>query len=88
VLESESSSTELRAKTTLELRPGQTISVQTPGGGGYGDPRRREPAAVLRDVREGKISPERARDVYRVALTLDLLSVHEAATARLRETRA
>ena len=27
----------------VELRPGDTVRVQSPGGGGYGDPREREP---------------------------------------------
>ena len=34
------------------------------GGGGYGPPEERERDAVARDVREGKVSPERAREVY------------------------
>ena len=33
---------------------------------GYGPPEEREPARVLRDVLEEKVSVERARDVYRV----------------------
>jgi N-methylhydantoinase B len=44
------------------------ISVRTCGGGGYGPPEEREPERVLRDVLEGKVDPERARDVYRVAI--------------------
>ena len=36
------------------------------GGGGYGPPRERDPDRVRRDVAEGWISPERARDVYGV----------------------
>ncbi len=39
------------------------------GGGGFGDPLEREPAAVLVDVREGTVSLEAARDVYGVVLT-------------------
>jgi N-methylhydantoinase B len=37
-------------------------------GGGYGDPLRREPASVARDVRHGLVSPELAGDVYGVVL--------------------
>ena len=44
------------------------ISVRTCGGGGYGPPEERDPSAVLRDVLEGKVSAERARDVYSVAI--------------------
>ena len=45
-----------------------SISVRTCGGGGYGPPEERDPERVLRDVLEGKVSAERARDVYRVAI--------------------
>jgi N-methylhydantoinase B len=34
------------------------------GGGGYGDPRERDSAALARDIREGKVSPESARRDY------------------------
>jgi N-methylhydantoinase B len=60
--------TRLSAKTTLDLVPGDVISVRTCGGGGYGPAAERDPEAVLRDVLEGKVSAERARDVYRVAI--------------------
>jgi N-methylhydantoinase B len=67
---------------TVVLAPGQGISGRTCGGGGYGPPAERAPAAVARDVAEGKVSPDRAREVYRVALRDG--AVDEAATAELR----
>jgi N-methylhydantoinase B len=60
--------TRLGSKVTVELEAGDVISVRTCGGGGYGPPEERDPELVRRDVREGKISPERARDVYGVAI--------------------
>ena len=36
--------------------------------GGYGPPGERDPELVRRDVREGKVSAERAREVYGVAI--------------------
>jgi len=54
----------LPAKTTVELRAGDTISYRTCGGGGYGPPEEREREWVARDVREGKVSAARAREVY------------------------
>jgi N-methylhydantoinase B len=42
------------------------LRVITPGGGGYGDPRERDPAAVKRDLVEGKISAAAAREIYGV----------------------
>jgi len=49
------------AKTTRDCEAGTVVSIRTPGGGGYGDPDERDPEAVLRDLRLGKITPERAR---------------------------
>ena len=53
------------------------------GGGGYGDPRQREPEIVARDVAEGWVSRTRAQEVYGVALTAGG-TVDADATARLR----
>jgi N-methylhydantoinase B len=60
--------TRLSSKTTLDLVPGDVISVRTCGGGGYGAPEERDPERVLRDVLEGKVSGERAHGIYRVAI--------------------
>jgi N-methylhydantoinase B len=60
------SSEVLPAKCTRRLEAGDVISVRTPGGGGFGDPVDRDRERVLRDVRLGKCSPERAREVYDV----------------------
>jgi N-methylhydantoinase B len=56
---------ELGSKTTVQLRPGDVISYQTSGGGGYGRPEERDPALVARDLRDGKLTLKRARWVYR-----------------------
>ncbi|HAK56291.1 MAG TPA: methylhydantoinase [Acidobacteria bacterium] len=57
--------TELRAKEyDLLLDAGETLRIVTPGAGGYGPPEERDHEAVLRDVREGKVSPAVAMDVY------------------------
>jgi N-methylhydantoinase B len=60
--------TKLSSKTTLDLVPGDVISVRTCGGGGYGAAEEREPEHVLRDVLQGKVSVERAREIYKVAV--------------------
>lgn len=57
---------ELPIKGSTVLRPGAVVSVQTPGGGGYGPVAQRDAAAVRRDVRLGKVSAARAGDVYHV----------------------
>jgi N-methylhydantoinase B len=46
------------------LKPGQSVSIITPGAGGYGDPRRRDRALVRRDLGEGTISAAVAREIY------------------------
>ncbi|MDG4770299.1 hydantoinase B/oxoprolinase family protein [Solwaraspora sp. WMMD792] len=46
------------------VAPGDRVTLLTAGGGGHGDPRRRDPEAVRADVAEGYVSPAAARDVY------------------------
>lgn len=50
------------------VRAGQVIRVRTTGGGGWGDALDRDPAAVLRDVVQGKVTSESARRDYGVVL--------------------
>jgi N-methylhydantoinase B len=50
------------------LRPGDIVRLETPGGGGLGNPRERDPERVLSDVRNGYVSIEKAREVYGVAI--------------------
>jgi N-methylhydantoinase B len=56
----------------------------SPGGGGYGDPRARDPMRVLRDVRDGIIGVDSAERDYGVAIAEHGRSVDEARTAALR----
>jgi len=51
-------------KSTHDLDAGDVVSVRTPGGGGFGDPADRDPAAVARDLRLGKVSAATVRQVY------------------------
>ena len=39
--------------TGVRLRQGQRLRLETPGGGGWGDPVKRKPDAVRRDIRHG-----------------------------------
>ena len=67
----------------ITVAPGDTITVSTPGGGGYGAPQERPPVLVARDVARGYYTPEQAKTLFGVALTAQG-AVDEAATARLR----
>jgi N-methylhydantoinase B len=50
------------------LRAGDIFRLDTPGGGGHGDPLARDPERVLADVREGVVSREAAERDYGVIL--------------------
>jgi len=75
------------SKSTFYASPTDIVSIQTPGGGGYGDPLERDPAAVLDDVRCGKVSLIRAREIYGVAIDPESWSVDKQETARLRSSK-
>ena len=73
----------------LHLEPGDEVHFGTQGGGGWGDPLARPLAAVARDVAEGLISVERARDVYGALFTGTTLDweATERHRTQLRATR-
>ena len=84
ILNPEGEAVELGSKVTVELKAGDVVSYRSCGGGGYGPPQERKPQQVLNDVREGKVSLERARMVYRVAIDPATWTVNKTETARLR----
>jgi N-methylhydantoinase B len=65
------------------VQAGDCFVCEGPAGGGYGDPRQRDPAAVREDVLDGLLSVETARRDYGVAISADGM-VDAAATAALR----
>jgi N-methylhydantoinase B len=65
------------------IAPGEVFYMHWQGGGGYGDPLLRDPAAVARDVREHKVTEHGAREVYGVVLSDG--DVDEDATRARRE---
>jgi N-methylhydantoinase B len=66
----------------LPLSPGDRFRLETPGGGGFGDPLCRDPRRVLADVLAGYVSRERVEADYGVVLRGDELD--DEATAALR----
>jgi N-methylhydantoinase B len=51
--------------TDVKIRRGQKVRLETPGGGGFGDPPERDPARIARDVRLGYVSAEAAARDYK-----------------------
>jgi len=76
----------IRPKGRQTVPARDAICLNLPGGGGFGDPRTRDPQAVLDDFLDGLITEEEARRDYGVAIDagghLDLVE-----TARLRLER-
>jgi N-methylhydantoinase B len=64
---------------------GDCLITYGPSGGGYGDPWRRDPAAVLDNVLDGLFSLQVAREQYGVVIVDGALDV--PATEALRKTR-
>jgi len=72
------------SKLTTTIRRGEVFRHVLAGGGGWGDPLERDPAKVLKDVRNEFLSHERARADYGVLLDTTAWTVDAAATERLR----
>jgi N-methylhydantoinase B len=49
-------------KSVLALQPGDVLTLESPGGGGYGDPAKRPDELVRRDLEEGYVTSWPGRD--------------------------
>jgi N-methylhydantoinase B len=70
----------------IPLKRGDRVEVLTPGGGGYGDPLKRDPAIVARDVGRGYYTPQAAETLFGVVLNAHG-AVDAGRTAALRAGR-
>lgn len=52
------------ASPEVSIHSEETLRLLLPGGGGYGDPAKRDRALIDRDLRNGYITPEAARSTY------------------------
>jgi N-methylhydantoinase B len=59
----------LHAKALMDLKASDVVHVDLPGGGGYGDPLKRDTEKVRWDVIEGYITPEESEQKYGVAVS-------------------
>ena len=75
----------LPAMGVAPMKRGDVIHHVMASGGGWGDPLERDPALVLDDVWNEKLSADRARSEYGVVLNEATLEVDQAATQRLRD---
>jgi N-methylhydantoinase B len=83
-LDGEQSELPRKSHMHLEVKAGDRLYHQVCGAAGHGDPMMRDPAAVLDDVREEKLSMETARAEYGVVIDPVTRSVDTAATNALR----
>jgi N-methylhydantoinase B len=64
----------MKSKGLDRLKAGDVVSLRLPGAGGYGHPSERRSEALLRDVRDGKVSLGSAKTDYGVEITEDMLA--------------
>jgi N-methylhydantoinase B len=65
----------LKSKGLDTLQAGDLVSLRLPGAGGYGDPVERDPAAIERDLLDGKVSIASAESAYGVTVDHQTLRV-------------
>lgn len=56
--------TPVHSKETIQVQPGDILSLETPGSGGFGDPGRRARTMVEADLADGYVTPSAARELY------------------------
>ena len=82
--------TQMPSKSTGNLmEKDELLIVLTPGAGGFGDPRKRNPKKVLNDVLDGYVSVKKAVEDYGVVIERDdngFLCVNEMQTQQLRRS--
>lgn len=68
-----------------QMKPGDIITIDAPGGGGYGNPFERDPEMVTLDVMEGYVSIESARNDYGVVIDEKTFAVDMGETSKIRK---
>jgi N-methylhydantoinase B len=84
ILDPDGAAEELPTKVRLVVHRGDVLRHRVAGAGGWGDPLERDPARVLHDVREEKLTAGYVAREYGVVIDEASLSVDEAATVELR----
>ena len=68
------------------LQPGDVVTMDAAGGGGYGDPLERDPDLIAADVLDGYVSVESAEAIYGVVIDPASMEADRAATRASRES--
>ena len=55
---------EVHPKGRYEMKPGEVIELLDAGGGGYGDPSKRDPRSIAEDISQGFLTPAAAERDY------------------------
>ncbi len=71
---------------TAPMRRGDLIRHELASGGGWGDPLERDPASVLADFLDEKVTADHARQAYGVVINPTTQQVDTKATEQLRQT--
>jgi len=69
-----------------QFGPGDVVTIDAAGGGGYGDPLEREPEFVESDVISEYVTLEKAEEDYGVIINPKTMKVDAAATEKLRNS--
>lgn len=56
-------------KVNVRLQAGEAYVIHSGGGGGFGDPKKRKRASILKDIEMGYVSLEKARETYQLVLS-------------------
>ncbi|MGE4220271.1 MAG: hydantoinase B/oxoprolinase family protein [Alphaproteobacteria bacterium] len=75
---------EAPSKFVRRMKKHEVFRAEMPGSGGHGDPFKRDPDAIVEDIRQDKMTPEHARTAYGVVVDAATGSLDRAATERLR----
>lgn len=77
----------LQSHVHVGVKPGDTIYHRVSGSGGFGDPAERDPELVLADVKEGKVTIDRALHKYKVVIDPQSVTVDAERTRQVRASR-
>lgn len=67
-----------------QMKPGDVVTIDAPGGGGYGNPLERDIDMVVNDVKQGYVSLKSAKKDYGVVIDQKTRKVNEKETKKIR----